>query len=776
MKDKIIEYLDIGFAVVPVNHKVPVIIDWPSIDYDGYSCDIADKFFDDAKNIITGFGVILGGPNRQLSCMDIDSNDTEQVNRLLDSFPSMVRKIGKKGCTFFFITDGNQTKSQYRFPMNGGTVEIFYSNKQTVLPPSLHSGKDCYYWSDEACSLLNVGYDNLPVIPFHEIENIPVLLKSSSMITANINLPKGKQYDSNGNADDRYNLMKSFLAATVYKYNNRPRLSTVIIDCLNYDGEYFPNNSFFLNSKRPEMQTNDRTINCTAWVASMFKTYHKNTGATFAEESELVLETEDWQFDKIIPVDGKIRSIDKPIFDETIIPEKWRIMITNFSDSMGAPKDALLISHMVALGACLQGNKQIYPDRLDTSFFQRPNLAVGLVAYSGSKKSDVLSIATHRCNELDDSLSSVNSPQLLNEQASLEARLEALNKQKKVAAALGEFDQADGIFIEISQVQDQLGKLGVKGTTWLYGMGTVQKIILDGSRNQRTGLFFILDEFNQLRSALSKKGNEDFRTYLMTGIDGNKSFKSTTILRGTDRINKHFISMITTLQPDVLNSIIADLSNPKNDKNDGFQQRFQLMSMGEPKVSNGKPINMGDYIAELNIFNAAFHDNDVRVHVALDCMDEYNEMRKKINIEASRYYGKPVASYLYKHEGLLCRWAYNFEFILSDGRSHEINLEALKLAFKLLEYFADEIKYLFSVSDNANDIIELARIANMITNRFFPDGETVSQWYQKARGNNISSDRFIKVLNELERRSYIAKIRVGKVSEVIKVNPLVYSL
>ena len=74
-----------GFAVVPTNHKIPVITDWPNINFDGFSCDIADEFYSHARNAITGFGIIIGGPNRQLSCMDIDSNDKEPDNKYIDS-------------------------------------------------------------------------------------------------------------------------------------------------------------------------------------------------------------------------------------------------------------------------------------------------------------------------------------------------------------------------------------------------------------------------------------------------------------------------------------------------------------------------------------------------------------------------------------------------------------------------------------------------------------------------------------------------------------------
>lgn len=787
MKDFFYQYADKGYIVIPVNHKLPTIDDWNNIDTTRDQYELIDEWFETTTKPITGLSMLLGQRyNRRLACVDIDSNDYEIVTRILENFPSAFRKIGRKGCTFFFLTDGEQTKSSYRFkcPDGKGFVEVFYENKQIVLPPSLHSEDEetgevhHYYWDNDNYSLLTVDYDELPVIPFAQIETIPILIGSASTATANANLPRNLQYNNSGEADGRYAEMLAHFGRLVKKYNQRPKLSQIITEMLDFDAKICPKNSFFLydyNKKRAEIKTNDRAINATAWCASVMRTFHQNSGATFDESNEAI-PTESIGFNKLVPLRETMEK-DAPLtFDEKLIPPIWRGMICEMSSAMGVGTYPLFMSFLCALGACTQSKARIQPVKTD-EFHQFPNLAVCLVAHSGSKKSDVLAVANRECRQINKDLKKVNSSKMLSEMEVIQSRIEALFKTKKKLASEGMMEEAKAIDAEVHALQEELEKLGIKSTIWMYEISTIQKMINDAVKCQENGLYLELDEFKQIIAMMKKKGNEDARTFFMKGIDGNKDFSYSTIARGQDYIEKHRVSILTSIQPDVLSVYIGDMNNPRMTDNDGFFQRFQFVSFGDPSLQRAGNIDFRRYHKEYNVFRNAFHFAPSVVHVDEAALECYEDARQETRARSFEFFGKPVGSFLSKHEGLLCRYAYLYQVLINEGRIvSTISSEAITMALALLGHVAEDTKRQFNISDGIVKKNDLEKIIRLIRMGSIKDGQTVREIHRLIMSEGMKTVDTEIVVNELELRGYLAQIQVAVNSKQVFINPQVYTL
>ncbi len=778
-------YASIGIVTIPVNEKIPAINGWMTLTQLTDDYDIYDRIEDMFKNkirAVTGLAVLITKENPGLSCVDIDSNDDEIINRILKAVPSHVNKYGRKGCSFFFKTEDKSPQAMYRFPvLSGGFVEVFYENKYVVIPPSLHSRENekdyHYHWVDEGCTLLSVkGIDSLPLIAHTQIINLKALIGSSSTKALNANLPVNVQYDENGMADGRFNDLKSFIGLQVAHNARYISLSKIISDTLTHDLMLFPKNSFFdynFNKKHKEIKAGDsREINCTRFVNEILSSFHKDKEISFEESSAIEVSIDNFSFKDIRPLTLEHKGSKEAIFDIDAIPPVWRDFICDAHNCWGTPHHVLFFSMLTTLGACLQGKIVIQPYPEDP-WFVRPNMTVMILAPSGSKKSDIIKLATHQARIIQSRLESSNSRDFLDEEKALNKRIEELDKQRNRHNANNEVDESKAISKEIYKLQDELNGLleNKVQTEWMSELGTIQKMIIDASNGQKNGMFLVLDEFNQIRATKKKKGNEDAHNFFMRMIDGDKSFTTKTILRGTDRIEKCFGSILTACQPDVYDTIIADLHNPRTDSNDGFMQRFPPISFGKVEIKKRKALNFNKHKKAFDVFEQAFALSDRIVHIREDAHDVYEQMKIDIQERAARPASTVLGSFLYKHEGMIARFGYLAEFLFHQGKELAVTNEGLELGWQWLQFMHDDLLSTFSISDEMNDVKEQLRILDLIKTKVFADGETVSKWHQIAKGSFKYIEVFNKHLDELEARGYIMRIELNRRSSVIKVNP-----
>lgn len=775
-------YFDAGFKVMPVGKtaknqgKAPLIKNYLDYDFNAYEdpYDLIDYWFDLHGNYITGMGIPLGQHNnRGLCCIDIDTNDEEIIEKICKYFPSKIKRYGRKGCLLFFVSDGKHTKNYYKFecPGNLGIIEVFYGGKQIVLAPSWHSDDVCYRWEDPFSTLLTVDYDDLPILPTKYVENIGTLIGSPTVSIANKNLPKSSQFKDGQNRTIAINS----LMGRIFKANPNPDINDVAKELLTYDATHFPDNSFFLDPRKGHVKTSDRSTNCLAYIASMATSFYNKNAEGFVFESPI--ETETITFSKLVPIDQHSPDIKEefilPEFDKNLIPEAWFDMIDQIALGQGIPHHVIFMAQMTALGACLQGNTVIRPIPYE-HFKRRTNLATAIVAESGSKKSDVIRNAVYECKKINKVLKKQNSKEDLMRVQDLEMRLEGLVKNKKEMSKRG--DDVSGINEEILKLQVDLETNPLKGTDWMYENATIQQMILDSMRNQKTGLFVIKDEMKQMMTDFKKKGNEDARTFYMKGMDGNDSFTYKTISRGTNTVDDLFISLLTNVQPDVLSMYINQLYSAYGE-NDGFLQRITMVPYGTPIAIKSRPVDFKKFTRQYEHFNRAFYSPKVEVQVQNEVEDYYRDQRVIIQMNAIKFHGLPITSVLAKHEGLLCVYAYLYEFLNSkEEKPTIISKESIDQAMKLLSWLGDCAKYLFNIRDKQQDKDILKHTADMFMSRHFESGSTQSEIYQKVRSNFKYPQPFYRALKELEIRGYLKLVQDKTNSITVHINPDVYLL
>jgi len=780
IRDLMYEYADKGLVTIPVNEKTPTNNGWQLTKRD-LSHERIDNLFNTKFKEVTGLAVLVTSANPGLACVDIDTDHVETIDKIVNSLPSHINKHGKKGCSFFFYS--TKEIGIFKFPCEGGFVEVFY-NKYVVLPPSLHSrsklGDHNYVWVDEGCTLLSIS-DYSEDLPFIELSDIEALCGDKTVKELNANRPIQLQYDVNGMADGRYDAIGKVIGSYIKRKSGVVNISEITEAVLKFDAENFSKNSFFLyvfNKKHKEIkQGSSRELNAMAYVQALLVSIEKREKLYFSEalsSPSEVFDPNGIHFREFVEL--KKSEDFKDTFDLDYIPPMYRNFCKRLSDSFGTSLQSSFFPLLAAHAGVLQSKFIIRPKR-GLNFFQRPNLGVILLANSGSKKSDIVKMVMWKNNQLDLELKDCNPKELLEKQMGLTKRIESQTKNKNKAYELGNFDEAEQIKNEIYTLQDELTELckGIKPTVWLYHSATVQKIIKDHSDNHKNGLFFKADEFQTYLSIMQKKGNEEFRTYMMEALNGDGSYTSSTLSRGTDHIEQCYASVLSTLQPDVFKVKVDDIHNPRMCENDGFWQRYIFINMGRPTLDRIGDFNVMDFKKEYDLFEHGHMLHPREIHVNDNALNFYDECLRILELKADRYFGKPVGSFLAKHQGRLCKYALLAEWFLSNGRCTDIGIEALQYAMVWLEYEGNSIIHQFNIGKNDDDYNAITRIIERIETGILVDGETASKWQFECRGIFRSMDQFTRYLKILENHGYISLIEMKANSKIVKINPIMRS-
>jgi hypothetical protein len=785
-------YADKNITTIPVFEKAPVIWEWnklPPITDEFTIHDRLELIWSKRYKTASGIGIVLGSESDGLACFDIDSYDSEIVSRLCLAFNAQYIKIGSKGCSFFFVPDFVPTVSMevHRIP-SGGQVEIFFSNKQTVVPPSLYAKgvtdeEDRFYqWVDASCTLLDIHrVSDLPSLSREQLSTIPLLIGSASLMTANKNLPIDLQYNEKGEADGRFLMVKHLIGDYVVRRSRVVKFSDIVAYVLDFDADNFGKNSFFLyefNKSHKEVKANDsREVNAFRFCTDIISSLDKDNKITFEESVNNVIDMDALNFRDFQLISLESKGTRQPVFRPEYIPAVWRDYITEVEDCYGIPMQVMFFAMLTTLGACLQAKIVIQPYKEDP-WFCVPNLTIMILAPSGSKKSDVIKLATYQANIIQSKLNNANGREILDKEIAINSRIEALVRSRKKADSDGEVEESSLITQEIYKEQDKLTELckGIVQTEWLGELGTIQKMIFDASKNESNGMFLVIDEFNQIRAMKKKKGNEEAHNFFMRMIDGDKSFTTKTFIRGKDTIERCIGSILTSCQPDVFDTIIADLHNLRTDTNDGFMQRFPPIQFGKVILKRTKPLDFRKHKKAFDVFDQAFGMSNRTVHLLSEAHDNYEDKKYLIKERAGRGTSTVISSYLYKHEGMIAKMGYLAEFLRHNGRELGVSNDGLNQGWEWLQYMHDDLLDIFSICDELNDIKEQLQIIEMIKSKVLIDGQTMSQWHQVARGSFKMLDSFSRHLKVLESRGYILMLDLKANSRVMKVNPKLWIL
>ncbi len=280
----------------------------------------------------------------------------------------------------------------------------------------------------------------------------------------------------------------------------------------------------------------------------------------------------DWPAPK--PIQAPLRPV--PAFDaDTLLPEALRGWVMDEADRMPCPPDFVAAGALVALGAIIGARCAIKPKSRD-SWLIVPNLWGGIVGLPSAKKSPAIGAALKPLDRLIARAMEAyqaDAEAFEADKTVFEAKRDAIESRIKAAAKDVKKGDLDSIARELQSHRHQAP---AEPTLRRYKSNdtTVEKLG-ELLRENPAGLLVLRDELVGLIAAWDKEGREGERAFYLEAWNGNASFDTDRIGRGSIFIPNLCVSIFGGIQPDKLTGYLEQAANAL--ANDGMLQRFQLL-------------------------------------------------------------------------------------------------------------------------------------------------------------------------------------------------------
>jgi Protein of unknown function (DUF3987) len=270
-----------------------------------------------------------------------------------------------------------------------------------------------------------------------------------------------------------------------------------------------------------------------------------------------------------------------PAFDSrTLLPEALRGWIMDEADRMPCPPDFIAAAALVSLGSIIGARCAIKP-KLRDPWLIVPNLWGGIVGLPSALKSPAIAAALKPLDRL-----------VARAMEKYQADLEAFEAKKTVFAA-----QKEAIEYNIKSAAKSKNSNGSNGSALdalakelqSHQQQAPQSPILRRYKSNDTtaeklgellrenpaGLLVLRDELVGLIASWDKEGREGERAFYLEGWNGNASFDTDRIGRGSIFIPNLCVSVFGGIQPAKLTGYLEQAANAL--ANDGMLQRFQVL-------------------------------------------------------------------------------------------------------------------------------------------------------------------------------------------------------
>lgn len=260
---------------------------------------------------------------------------------------------------------------------------------------------------------------------------------------------------------------------------------------------------------------------------------------------------------------------------EILLPEALRSWVMDEADRMPCPPDFVAAGALVALGAIIGARCAIRPKARDPWLIV-PNLWGGIVGLPSAKKSPAIGAALKPVDRLVARAMEAHQADLEAFDADktvYEAQKDAIEGRIKAAAKDSKKGNLDSIARELQGHRQQAPETPTL-KRYKTNDTTIEKLG-ELLRDNPAGLLVLRDELVGLIASWDKDGREGERAFYLESWNGNASFDTDRIGRGSIFIPNLCASIFGGIQPDKLTGYLEQAANAL--ANDGMLQRFQLL-------------------------------------------------------------------------------------------------------------------------------------------------------------------------------------------------------
>jgi hypothetical protein len=266
------------------------------------------------------------------------------------------------------------------------------------------------------------------------------------------------------------------------------------------------------------------------------------------------------------------------------MPECLRDWIMDEADRMPCPPDYIAAAALTALGSIIGARCAIKPKSRD-DWMIVPNLWGAIVALPSAKKTPAIAAALRPLDRLIARAMEAQRADLeafQTEKTIFEARQDAIEARIKAAAKAkdGKGESLDNLAEEL---QAHAHQAPPTPTLRRYKSNdtTIEKLG-ELLRENPAGLLVVRDELVGLIATWDREGREGERAFYLEAWNGNTSFDTDRIGRGSIFIENLCASILGGIQPDKLIGYLEQTQNAL--ANDGMLQRFQLLVYPDHRI------------------------------------------------------------------------------------------------------------------------------------------------------------------------------------------------
>ncbi len=455
-------------------------------------------------------------------------------------------------------------------------------------------------------------------------------------------------------------------------------------------------------------------------------------------------------------------SVCAPALSENLLPECWRVWLSDTSERLQCPIDYAAIAALVACAALIGNKIRLRPKQHD-SWLVVPNLWGGIVGTPGMMKTPAVNEGLIFFREIAERERLIFEKKL--ETAEFEKEFsEAQKSTLKRSMAKAKASEKDGFQEQFQNLQTENPK---EKRLWTADV-TVEKLgeLLNESPD---GMLIMRDELTGWFRMLERPGHEQDRAFYLEAWNGEGSFTFDRIGRGKTHIKNLTVSVLGTIQPSMIEPYLRASLEGSGD--DGLIQRFQLLVFPETVKSyryvdrspKGQDLARESFnkmyaITPENI-NARLLTNNAGGYAFLQFDDEAQDFFKcwltklENDLRSGIFPTSALESHLAKYRSLMPSLALIFHLLERTGgntRNDSVKLNSAQLAAAWCDYLQKHAEKLYSLAvvsdfDIADEI--LGRIKEkQLENEFTARDVYSNHWKKLSKPEEVK--RGLEVLED----------------------------
>lgn len=483
---------------------------------------------------------------------------------------------------------------------------------------------------------------------------------------------------------------------------------------------------------------------------------------------------------------------DAPSLSSHLLPKPLANWILDAAERVSIFPEMIAAPAIVAASSVIGRAIGIRPAEYD-DYVAIPNLWGGLIQPPGSMKSSAIDEGMRFIKRL----AATATEQYRESVDAAEAKVMVIDEKitdvrRRIKAALKVEDDIESLQQQLIDLRREKDLAKPKERRYLTHDATVEKIAELLINNPR-GLLVLRDELHGLLRSFDKSGREEDRAFYLEGWNGNGTFSSDRIGRGTIHVDNFALSIFGSIQPGRIKGLISE-STSDGEGNDGLLQRFQILIWPGKLPPWSKPVGFRDsrfsdevfkvfqFLDRLDPFGLGASRTDGRIPYLpfspnAQIMADRFRQGLEDRLRGTAFDGMPAyASHISKYRSLMPSLALIFHLMdIAAGASDKtpVTEAPTQLAIDWCEYLESHVRKVYEVEVDQGKQAARLLIAK-IEDGSIVDGQSVREIY-RPQWSGLRTDEIvmqgIAVLVDHNIVRTESGATGGRPTQIIRINP-----